>query len=69
MKTYEYWLQKLRGQMTKVAGAQLVQIAPAPVQIQYDMLQTQNLGAKLKLPSRVVMTGTIVALLYLLGLI
>ena len=49
-KTYYYWLRKLRSQMAEVAGPQLVQLEPAPVPVQEDMLQIQYRGAELKLP-------------------
>ena len=49
-KTYYYWLRKLRSQMAEVAGPQLVQLEPSPVQVQEDMLQIQYRGAELKLP-------------------
>ena len=50
-KTYYYWLRKLRTQMAEVAGPQLVQLEPSPVQ--EDMLQIQYRGAELKLPAGV----------------
>ena len=49
-KTYYYWLRKLRSQMAEVAGPQLVQLEPAPVPVQEDILQIQYRGAELKLP-------------------
>ena len=52
-KTYYYWLRKLRSQMAEVAGPQLVQLEPAPVPVQEDMLQIQYRGAELKLPAGV----------------
>ena len=52
-KTYYYWLRKLRSQMAEVAGPQLVQLEPAPVPVQEDMLQLQCRGAELKLPAGV----------------
>lgn len=52
-KTYYYWLRKLRSQMAKAAAPQLVQLEPAPVPIQDDMLQIQYRGAELKLPAGV----------------
>ena len=50
-KTYYYWLRKLRSQMAEVAGPQLVQLEPTP--LQDDMLQIQYRGAELKLPAGV----------------
>ena len=52
-KTYYYWLRKLRSQMAEAATPQLVQLEPAPVPIQDDMLQIQYRGAELKLPAGV----------------
>ena len=52
-KTYYYWLRKLRSQMAEVTGPQLVQLEPAPVPVQEDMLQIQYRGAELKLPAGV----------------
>ena len=52
-KTYYYWLRKLRSQMAEVAGPQLVQLEPAPVPVQEDILQIQYRGAELKLPAGV----------------
>ena len=39
--------------MAEAAGPQLVQLEPAPVPIQDDMLQIQYRGAELKLPAGV----------------
>ena len=61
-KTFYYWLRKLRSQMTEAAAPQLVQLEPAPVKIQDDMLQIQYRGAELKLPAGVDM-ATVAALL------
>ena len=52
-KTYYYWLRKLRSQMAEAATPQFVQLEPAPVPIQDDMLQIQYRGAELKLPAGV----------------
>ena len=52
-KSFYYWLRKLRSQMAEVAGPQLVQLEPAPVPVQEDMLQIQYRGAELKLPAGV----------------
>ena len=52
-KTYYYWLRKLRSQMAEAAVPQLVQLEPAPVPVQEDMLQIQYHGAELKLPAGV----------------
>lgn len=52
-KTYYYWLRKLRSQMAEAAGPPLVQLEPAPVSVQDDMLQIQYRGAELKLPAGV----------------
>ena len=61
-KTYYYWLRKLRSQMAEAAVPQLVQLEPAPVPIQGDMLQIQYRGAELKLTAGVDMDA-VVALL------
>ena len=52
-KSYYYWLRKLRSQMAETAVPQLVQLEPAPVPLQDDMLQIQYRGAELKLPAGV----------------
>ena len=52
-KSFYYWLRKLRSQMAVAAAPQLVQLEPAPVPIQDDMLQIQYRGAELKLPAGV----------------
>ena len=52
-QTYYYWLRKLRSHMAEAATPQLVQLEPAPVPIQDDMLQIQYRGAELKLPAGV----------------
>ena len=39
--------------MAEGAGPQLVQLEPAPVPVQEDMLQIQYRGAELKLPAGV----------------
>ena len=52
-KSFYYWLRKLRSQMAVEAVPQLVQLEPAPVPIQDDMLQIQYRGAELKLPAGV----------------
>ena len=48
-KSYYYWLRKLRSQMAETAVPQLVQLEPAPLQV--DILQIQYRGAELKLPA------------------
>ena len=52
-KSYYYWLRKFRSQIAETAVPQLVQLEPAPVPLQDDMLQIQYRGAELKLPSSV----------------
>ena len=52
-KTYYYWLRKLRSQMAEAVAPQLVQLEPAPVLAQDDVLQIQYRGAELKLPAGV----------------
>ena len=54
-KRYYYWLRKLRSQMAEATAPQLVQLEPAPVPVQDDMLQIQYRGAELKLPAGVAM--------------
>lgn len=61
-KTYYYWLRKLRSQMAEATVPQLMQLEPAPVSVQDDMLQIQYQGAELKLPTGVDM-DTVAALL------
>ena len=52
-KSYYYWLRKFRSQMAEVAAPRVVQLEPAPVPVQDDMLQIQYRGAELKLPAGV----------------
>ena len=52
-KSYYYWLRKLRSQMAEAAAPQLVQLEPALVPLQDDILQIQYRGAELKLPAGV----------------
>jgi len=52
-KSFYYWLRKLRSQMAEAAGPQLVQLEPAQVPVQEDMLRIQYRGAELKLPAGV----------------
>ena len=52
-KSFYYWQRKLRTQIVESAPPQLVQLEPAPVPLQDDMLQIQYRGAELKLPSSV----------------
>ena len=52
-KSFYYWQRKLRTQIVKSASPQLVQLEPAPVPLQDEMLQIQYRGAELKLPSSV----------------
>ena len=50
---FYYWLRKLRSHMAEAAAPQLVQLEPAPVPLQDDILQIQYRGAELKLPAGV----------------
>lgn len=50
-KSFYYWLRKLRSQMAKATGPQLVQLNSMVVPD--DMLQIQYRGAELKLPAGV----------------
>ena len=52
-KSFYYWQRKLRTQIVESVSPQLVQLEPAPVPVQEDMLQIQYRGAELKLPAGV----------------
>ena len=49
LKSFYYWLRKLRSHMTEATGPQLVPL-DSPV-ISDDLLQIQYRGAELKMPS------------------
>ena len=52
-KSFYYWQRKLRQQIVESAAPQLVQLDPAPVPVQNDLLQIQYRGSELILPSGV----------------
>ncbi len=52
-KTFYYWQRKLRTQIIEASAPKLVQMEPAPVPVQNDLLQIQYRGAELKLPAGV----------------
>jgi putative transposase len=52
-KTFYYWQRKLRTQIIEASAPKLVQLEPAPVPVQNDLLQIQYRGAELKLPAGV----------------
>lgn len=52
-KSFYYWQRKLRTQIIEASTPQLVQLEPAPVPVQNDLLQIQYRGAELKLPAGV----------------
>ena len=52
-KSFYYWQRKLRQQIVESAAPQLVQLEPAPVPVQNDLLQIQYRGSELILPSGV----------------